>query len=276
MRKAVVGGLVAAAVAVGATLVLAPTMSAQGPGGFGADRLLLVGPGSAIGVGVRDLRSDETASAKIETGGVAIATVREDSPASRAGLQAGDIVIEFDGERVRSARHFSRLVTETPPGRTVPATIVRGGNRQTLQVTPEADGRVSIDLPELRNLPEIRERIERGLRQLPRDFDFDLPQGGVRIIRGERIGMTLSPLSDQLAAYFGVREGVLVSSVQDGSVAARAGLRAGDVITAVGGEPVDAIADVVLSLRNAAPGSAVEIRVTRDRQEVNLKVEIGN
>jgi hypothetical protein len=93
---------------------------------------------------------------------------------------------------------------------------------------------------------DIGPAIERGLRALPRDFafdinprdfDFDIDVPSPRrpgFGRG-RLGVTLAPLTVQLAQYFGVKEGALVSTVETDSAAGRAGLRAGDVIIAVTG-----------------------------------------
>jgi S1-C subfamily serine protease len=101
------------------------------------------------------------------------------------------------------------------------------------------------------------------------DFDFRLATGG-----GRRLGVTVMPLSDQLATYFAVKEGVLVSTVADDSPAAAAGLKAGDVITSVNGRRVSSAADVVEAVRDAQPGSSVEIRVMRERQEQTLTAKM--
>ena len=71
-------------------------------------------------------------------GGVKIDEVNEDSPAEKAGIKAGDIVVDYDGERVRSARQFTRLVQETPEGRSVAIGVVRDGKKQTVNATPES------------------------------------------------------------------------------------------------------------------------------------------
>ena len=80
--------------------------------------------GSRIGVSVDDI---DSGSAPDNSGaeGAVVQAVDDDSPASEAGFQAGDIVVQFDGERVRGARQLSRLVRETPAGRQVPAVVVR-------------------------------------------------------------------------------------------------------------------------------------------------------
>jgi C-terminal processing protease CtpA/Prc len=98
-----------------------------------ADPTTLVGPGSAIGVRVRELTADEAKTSS----GVYIEEVLAGTPAQRAGIMKGDVVIEFDGERVRSVRAFTRLVSETPPQRRVRAVILRDGSRRTVDVTPE-------------------------------------------------------------------------------------------------------------------------------------------
>src|SRR6185295_20347464 len=68
--------------------------------------------------------------------GVVIEEVEPESPAEKAGLKRADVIVEFDGERVRGTRQFGRLVQETPPGRTVKATIMRDGQKKEVQITP--------------------------------------------------------------------------------------------------------------------------------------------
>ena len=89
----------------------------------------LDGRGSQLGVMVSDT-DDAT--------GVRIDTVEDGSAAAKGGVKPGDIVVDFDGERVRSARQLTRLVQETPAGRAVTMAVRRGSDRQTLNVTPEA------------------------------------------------------------------------------------------------------------------------------------------
>jgi len=253
MRKAIVGGFAAVAVVITA-IVLAPAAWAQGRGRFVMPGPLemFAAPGSQLGMSVRELRSGEVSSATLEAGGVMVEEVRADSPASKAGLKRGDIITEFGGERVRGVRHFLRLVTETPAGRAVKATIVRGGERQVLSVTPEMPDRDRFTL----SIPDVR---------LPRPDIFN-PRG--------RLGVTLAPLTDQLASYFGVKEGVLVSAVEPDSPAAQAGLKAGDVITSVAGHAVNDPADVSARIREATPGLPMDVRVVREKKEVTLKATI--
>ena len=240
---------------------------AQGPG-----FLTLEGPGSAIGVTVRDTTAEDATTARLDqSAGVVIEAVRTGSPAEKAGFRTGDIVLEFDGERVRSVRHFTRLVRETPPQRSVNAVVVRGTARQTLQVVPEVTGDFRTDI-----FDAVRGRNRLQGRDALRDFNFNIaPQlRRGRLFGGPTLGVTLTPLSDQLAEYFGVKEGALVTSVESGSPGADAGIRAGDVITAVAGRSVRTAADVLEELRRAQPGDGIDISVTRDRKSLMVKATL--
>lgn len=269
MRQGLVGGLAAVAL-VAAAWLAAPgvrTQDRESERRYSPERRLMMldGRGSAIGVRI----------AEADAGGVRIEDVDEGSPAAKAGLRAGDVVVEFDGERVRSARQFARLVQETPDGRSVKATVVRDGSRQTLDITPEAGSRARRgDM--LLHVPDIEREVERGLRALPREFafDFDWDAGALGIWPRGRLGARLSPLTDQLAAYFGAKAGVLVSSVADDSAAAKAGVKAGDVITSVNGRAVETPGDVAAELGGAEDGDVVELRILRDRKELTLKATI--
>ena len=276
MRKAIVGGLTAVAVAVSA-LVFAPMVRGQGSPrprpSFERRIQILEGRGSAMGVSIRDLNADEAVKAKLQqAGGVVVQEVEEGSPAAKAGLKVDDVIVEFDGERVRSARNFTRLVQETADGRTVKTIIVRSGARQTLNVTPEASARpFAADIV----MPDIQREIERGMRAIPRNFSFDFdPDAVFPAFPQGRLGITAAPLTDQLAAYFKVKAGVLVSNVAPGSPAERAGLKAGDVITSVNGRNVDNPRVLTEELRDAKPEADVELSITREGKSMTLKATV--
>ena len=231
----------------------------------------LTGRTSMLGIMVRDASADDISKAKLsQPGGVVVQNVTPGSAGERAGLTPGDIIVEFDGERVRSARQFTRLVQDTPAGRTVKATIARDGSRRALDVTPDEPRRASADSFYLEGLdiPRISDDVQRKLE----DLQQRLPEleRDVERARGRRLGTALLPLSDQLAGHFGVKRGVLVASVEVDSAAARAGLMAGDVITAINGHEVSSPADVRAELRAAGAGSKIDLRVMRDRKELTL------
>ena len=91
---------------------------------------------------------------------------------------------------------------------------------------------------------------------------------------GRRLGVGVDELTDQLAQYFGANEGLLVTSVTDGSAASRAGLKAGDVITSINGRAVRSRGDLIQGLRDAA-SEEITIGIVRDKKEstVTAKVE---
>lgn len=219
--------------------------------------------GSQIGVTVREG----------ESGGVVVDDVRQGSPAEKAGVKPGDTIVEFDGERVRSSRQFARIVDETPQGRSVKMTVTRNGQRTTLDVAPEARefGRIA-PLIERFRMPEPPEAPRPP--RLPRDFEMIAPDVEVLVSRGSRLGVQIEDLEDQLAEYFGVKRGVLVTKVTKDSPAGRAGLKAGDVITKVGGTVVDDTRDLRRELRRIDAGQEFALEVMRDRKPATFKVTL--
>jgi serine protease Do len=251
-------------------LVFAPSVYGQSGSRRSRELTVLAGRGAELGVRVADAAS-----------GVEIEGVEPDSAAEKAGLKRGDVIVEFDGERIRSGRQFARVVQETPAGRTVKATVVREGQKRDIQITP-SEGRRS----EAIFGDQLREQLGGldALRRVPfdYDFDFDLP-GLAGMSSAGRLGITVDELTNQLAGYFGAKDGVLIASVTDGSGAARAGLKAGDVITSINGQTVGSRQDLLRGLREAADrtsGAAgttdveVTIGIVRDKKESSVKAKI--
>jgi S1-C subfamily serine protease len=223
---------------------------------------VLAGRGEQLGVRISDLPD----------GGVRIDEVEPDSAASKAGLKAGDVVTSFDGERVRSARQFARLVQETAPGRTVTVSITRSDRKQDIQITM-TDGRdAAVIWNDDHFFDRFAERLpDLDLGNLPYDFHFDYefpPMGST-----SRLGVTVNSLTGQLAEYFGAKEGALVTSVVDGSAASRAGLKAGDVITSVNGSHVASREDLLRVLRDSSDDD-VTLGIVRDRKEMTVHVKV--
>jgi serine protease Do len=265
-------GALACGVALAAAT--AATTVAHGQGREPLVRAFEVMNGSGrIGVTVRDVSSDD----KQLKDGVIVTDVETGSPADRAGIKAGDAVMEFDGEHVRSTRQFTRLVQETADHRSVPTVLSRDGRKVTVIVTPE---RASFDEGfAMRFLdtprawaappppPPPAPRAPRApwvSPALPEDFPM------LRL-SGRRLGITTESLDSQLAEYFGVKDGVLVKSVADGSVAQKAGLKAGDVITSLNGTHVYETSDLNRALDRIENDAEFTLEVTRDRKTQTLK-----
>jgi serine protease Do len=272
----ILGAFVAVAVVGLVAIVAAPSIYGQRddrPERRARELTILSGRGSAIGVTVRDVQPAEAGGER--PAGVLIDEVRPDSAADKAGLRRGDIIVEFDGERVRSARQFSRLVQETPPGRTVKAILFRDGRRNDVEITAgggdrQADVTIHGDFGNyMRDFGRELERFGDRLPPFDFNFDFDVPR-----IPGHRLGVTIDTLTDQLAEYFGAREGVLVTSVANDSAAAKAGLKAGDVITSINGQPVRSRPDLLRAVRDAPEGNEITIGIVRDKKESTVKARI--
>jgi C-terminal processing protease CtpA/Prc len=259
--------------------------------------------GSELGAMVSDLDPSTRQSSQADSGslraGVVVNEVNAGSPAEQAGLKAGDIVLDYDGERVRSARQFTRLVRETPEGRPVAIGIVRDGKKQTVNATPEA-GRMTWNVgPDVDRALREAERGMRGFRfdvpapyfdfryddrdrdnREPRRFEYRLPQEfrfpapGSRFPNSRcRLGVSVQSITPELAEFFGAKNGgALVSSVSRDSAAATAGIKAGDVIVSINGKAVSYTGDLMDTLGDIT--SDATIVVLRDKKEVTLKATL--
>jgi len=237
-----------------------------------------------LGVGVEDVDAEAAAELGLEeVEGARVTEVARGSPAAGAGLREDDVIVAWDGESVRSVAALTRLVRETPPGRGVEVRYVRDGSRRTASVEvgerPARPLRLGFRAHTLddEKMERMRESLEEA-RERIRDLDMEvIGDGGrfhVRMTR-PRLGVRLQSLGDQLAGYFGVgdRGGSLVVSVREGSAAASAGLRAGDVIVAVDGEEVDDPGEVSRAIRRAEAGP-LPITVVRGGEEREITVEL--
>ena len=238
---------------------------------------VLAGRGAHIGVSVRDLDPGQAGDAS----GALVEGVREQSPADKAGIRKGDIITEFDGQRVRGVRHLIRLVAETPDGHTVTAGVLREGRKLDLPVTPDSGGLAElhrdfdVEVPPMRfeHLPGLEDGERRRLPEGTWSFRGRPGEAwAFRQGRG-RLGVRIQPLG-QLAEYFGTPSGVLVNGVDPDSPAARAGLKAGDVVTAVNGKPVAEPSELIEAVRTAEGGATLTIDYTRDRKAQTVEVPL--
>ena len=152
-----------------------------------------------LGVVIQEITPDIAEAIGVREG-IIIAQVIKGSPADRAGLKVGDIIVALNGKKMDSVRDLQLSIMKTRPGTVVTLTVIREGKRMEIKV-------------------KIGELPERG-RPKPRD------------VEGEDLGLSLRDLTPQEKARLGV-EGVLVVSVVPGSLAHRSGLRPGDVIMRV-------------------------------------------
>jgi S1-C subfamily serine protease len=200
-----------------------------------------------------------------EPRGLVITRVAEDSPASRAGLKVGDVILRFDGEQVTTYRKLQRLISEAAPEQLVRLGISRNGSEQEVSITL-GSRQDYFQLLSRTYTPQAGADAQRALEGL-RD------RGTIGFGWGRRIGVNTTPLTKQLADYFGVAagRGLLVTTVTENSPASRAGLKAGDVITDVDGEKIESAGDLSRAFNRKTDG-AVNLRIVRDRGTLNLSV----
>jgi serine protease Do len=201
--------------------------------------------------------------------GVGISRVTEGSPAEKAGLKKGDVILQFDGEPVMTNRKLFRLIGEAAPEQTVRLTISRNGSEQQVSVTLGVREDASRALRALS--PEQRDRLftprtPRALGETPEVFSFGYGSN-------RRVGVTTTALTKQLADFFGVSggQGLLITSVSENSPASRAGLKAGDVITEMNGEKIEDTGDFIRALNRKDEGD-VTLTIIRDKSSRTIKV----
>jgi len=225
-------------------------------------------PGSYLGVGAIDIDEERAKALNMkEVRGVEIKSVDAESPAAKAGLKEGDVVLDYNGTPVAGIEQFSRLVRETPAGRQVHLNIWRGGATQTLNATIATrpggysmhsdDGSFSFTMPPIPPIPPI-----------------DVPQGTLSW-RSSTLGIESESLNSQLAEYFGVKEGVLVRAVIRNSPAEKAGVKAGDVIVKVDDRKISNSRDISAALRSLARDKhTFPLTVVRKQQETTLSITL--
>ncbi len=249
--------------------------------------------GSRVGLVVRDVETADVAKEKLAgTAGAIVTEVAKESAAQKAGIKTGDVVTAFDGERVRSARQLERLVEETPAGRTVKVALHRAGAPVTLDVTPEVPKLTQV-MPGMPGMPgegggDVFGWQKRAPRPGPEfegpqgmPFKFEMPAGRfdfdgepfMAAGRG-RLGVRVQDLSEELASYFGVKSGVLVAGVEADAPAAKAGVKAGDVITAVNGQAITDPGELRREVAKVDDGKTADLAVTRDKKALTVKVEV--
>jgi serine protease Do len=256
------------------TAVLAAVVSA--PGAFAQTRRTIVvgGNGPYLGVGVRDVDSDTAKKFNLkDVRGVEITSVDENSPASKAGLKDGDVVLEYNGQPIEGRAQLTRMVTETPVGRTAKLGVWRNGSMQTLTATIEEKkgstlmaGGGGFMMPDMHQLEELRNM------KIP---EIDIPSFSMTY-QSPVLGIMGEPLAheEQLAEFFGVKDGVLVKAVTKNSAAEKAGIKAGDVIVKVDDTTISSTQNITKALRDARSKKSVTVVVVRQKREMPLTVTV--
>ena len=203
-------------------------------------------PGAYLGVKV--------GAAEEKAGGetaVRVDSVMPDSPAARAGLAEGDVIVSLDGTQITGPQQFVDLVRGHKPGDRLTLKWTRDGKKMEKQVTLAA-------------WPERRPGLPRRAEGPERESSTEA-----------YIGVFAAPLTEDIKKLAGTDRGVLINSLQDNSPAAQAGLLPGDVITAVDGKVVAAPGDLGDCIRGRKPGDTVRIDYYRSGKKRQVEVKLG-
>ncbi len=172
-----------------------------------------------------------------EAKGVLVSQVNKDSPAEKAGLKEGDVIVRYNGKEATGVRQLRDLVASTAPGTKVKIEIVRDGKEKTLTAT-------------------VGNQTAETAEAAPSEEGANLLS---------KLGLTVQTLTPDLAKQLkvDVEKGVAITDVTDGSLASLAGLQKGDVIVSADRQPVATVEDLQQALARAKDKDQVLLRVTR-------------
>ena len=200
-----------------------------------------------LGVMVQEVNQGFADSFKLDRPeGALVANVEENGPAAKAGLRSGDVILGFKGQRIVSSGDLPALVDQSLPGDKVDIEVWRNGKRETITAT-------------------LGDANEKGAKLAKAGGDADGDHA--------KLGLALRPLQPEERRQLGTRDGLLIQEVGEGSAAARAGVRPGDVLLAVNGTPVQSVEQV----RGAVKGAekSVALLVQRGADKIFVPVRIG-
>ncbi len=183
--------------------------------------------------------------------GALVASVTPNGPAAAAGIQAGDVVISFDGKEVTEMRRLPRIVADTAINKVVPVVVWRKGKQVTVQA----------------KVGELEAAEESGL--LASNNEDAAPKAGAETKDFDELGLKVATLTPELRQQFEINadtKGVVITEVQAVGAAADKSVRPGDVIVEVGQQEVAAPADVAANIAKAREEGRKSVLMLVDRQ----------
>jgi serine protease Do len=224
-------------------------------------------PSSYLGVHIDQVNAQMASELKLsDASGALITYVDQDGPACRAGLKNNDVIVGFNGSRIQNPEQLQEVLHATAAGKTVSLTVIRDGQKKDINVTlgawPNVVGHMS---PPMAFMPPAV-----TVPPIP-NMDIDVPSFTAL---SSRHGVVVENLCPQLSDFFGVPrgQGVLVRSVEKGSPADAAGLKAGDVIVKVNNETVHDMADWRRAMHIRA--GKIQVAVVREKHEQTLVISL--
>jgi serine protease Do len=195
-----------------------------------------------LGVRFQPLTADLAKSFGLDSEkGALIASVEKDTPAERAGLKAGDVILEYDGKQINEGNELPRFVAATPIDKKVKLSIFRDGKKQE----------VSLVVGKLK------------------DGGSETSSGGSN--ENDRIGITVEELNKEKAERLGLREskGLVISEVKPGSSAEDSGVSPGSIIIEINGQRPETLATFNAVAAKVAKGEVVRLLLRRPDNSVH-------
>jgi serine protease Do len=244
------------------------------------------GSNGYLGVETRDVSDDEAATLKLkETHGAEIINVDHDGPASKAGMQVHDVILQMNGQVIDDEDQLRRMLRETPAGKTVTVVISRDGQTQMLTMQMADRRTVGLQAWEQHySVPDPGTKSTGYGVQSSGFMSAPSPSNTGAIPKGHRdflatsmllsssfTGAQLELMGPQLAQYFGAEgtAGLLVRSVEGNSPAELAGMKAGDVVVRINSTPVTNGTDWTKTVHENK-GRPLSVVVIRDKHEQTL------
>jgi serine protease Do len=216
--------------------------------------------GSYLGVKLSDIDAERARVLKLsEERGVEVKTVEEGSPADHAGIQAGDVLLSYNGENILGAQQLIRLVQETPVGRKVKLQFWREGKANFAVITTGSPPSTTSAPGAFPNFPS------------PATASYLVPKA-ILVWRSMLAGIEFEELDSQLSEYFGVPGGVLIRWVEKDSPAQKSGLKSGDVIVAVRHKTVVTTRDFNSCLRQ--PSATTILTLVRNHKKLDVTLAV--
>jgi serine protease Do len=218
-------------------------------------------------VAVQELREElrDVLGIEEDVEGVLVASVTEGSPADKSGIRSGDVIVSVGGEKIQNPDDLVETIRGAKPGKEVMVALVRDGEKRRIGV-------VLGKLPSKKSKDITIETPGPKPESMPLDFP-ELERLNLEFGRGF-LGVNVLDLNSGLGEYFGAREGVLVTEVPEGSAGEKAGMKPGDVITAVDGKKVANREELTGILRTKDEGDKVELSLLRKGKPLKVTASL--
>ena len=198
-----------------------------------------------LGVMIQPLTKELAESFELPSDeGALVSNVIEKSPAEKGGIKQGDVIIEFNGEKIGKVKELPAVVASTPPGKKVKVKVLREGKEVTLKV----------------KIDKLKDEVEKDGNQI------------------KKMGMSVQKITPELARKLGLdaEKGVLVSKVERGGPAYKGGIRRGDVIIQVNRKEIKNIADYSNAIDSLRPGETALILLIRRSSTLYATIKVGD